>query len=449
MKSLAFIVMSAAIAAAAAAQPPAEEGTFAYDRFLSRMGASGENFARVWMSPWNLGIEWTKAYDRHYEGLGRYNLYNAWRLDHVVEEAADNGVYLMLLFTGHGELGEVEQDFFGHDATQAQGSPYWDRYGGPLKTPLDLYGSPEGIKFYKRKVRYIAARWGYATSVMAWEILNEADLGFRRSRDPKGIAQRVAEFLRQVIAHLRENDPSRHLVTSSLLYTRDDPGGRVPPYARYVLSLPELDFIASHTFSNELAAQLATDRRYMQEQFGKVMFVTEAGLTAFAQDPALTQRTMHATLWSSHMLPLPGTACPWWWVLIDRKDLYPEFAAVAAFARGEDRRGAGFRQAAAVVQDAGGKRQLQAWCLRNDTRAFCWVYSPTAFTQEAEWTAQASAGATVTITRMADGRYAVQVWDTTQGTVTATLDAACQDGQLAFTLPPFQRDVACKVIRQP
>jgi len=63
---------------------PASEGTYAYDRFLSRMADNGENFARVWMAPWSFGIEWTKAYDVHYRGLGRYNLLNAWRLDHVV-----------------------------------------------------------------------------------------------------------------------------------------------------------------------------------------------------------------------------------------------------------------------------------------------------------------------------------------------------------------------------
>ncbi|MFW6457361.1 MAG: DUF5060 domain-containing protein, partial [Planctomycetota bacterium] len=76
---------------------PASEGTYAYDRILARMGEAGENWGRVWMSPWNFGLEWTHAYDRHYRGRGRYNLKNAWKLDHVLEQADQNDIRILLL----------------------------------------------------------------------------------------------------------------------------------------------------------------------------------------------------------------------------------------------------------------------------------------------------------------------------------------------------------------
>ncbi len=420
---------------------PAAEGTYAYDRFLSKMAAAGENFGRIWMSPWGVGIEWTKAYDVHYRDLGRYNLHNAWRLDHVVEAARQQGVYLMLLFTAHGELGEHESDFYGHDPQRRQGSPYWTRYGGPLKSPVELYDSPEALKFYKRKARYIVARWGYATSIMAWEVLNEPDLGFFRKRDSEAIGRRAAEFVRQVILHIREHDPARHLVTSGMWNHR-------APYAYPTLALEEMDIYAGHIFDADMAGRLTSDRQFLKDKFRKILLVTEAGISPFAQDPELTRRVIYNTLWTSYMLPCAGTACPWWWVLIDRKDLYGDFAGLAAFAEGEDRRGMDYRSAPASAEDKGGQRRLLARCLRNETRALCWVYDPASFSQRADWSEQKRAAAVVTVPGLQDGPYRVEVWDTVKGEVIATVEASTENGALTFEVPPFARDVACKVIRR-
>ena len=421
---------------------PAAEGTYAYDRFLSKMGANGETFGRVWMSPWSFGIEWTKAYDAHYRGLGRYNLCNAWRLDHVVESAREHGVYLMLLFTSHGELSaQHESDFKGSDPQQQQGSPYWDKYGGPIAVPTQIYSSPEALKLYKRKARYIAARWGYATSIMAWEVLNEADLGFGGAGDENVLGRQSAEFVRQVLLHVREHDPAHHMATSGMWQ-------HTHPYAAPTLALNELDFFAGHIFNFDLGGQIAGDQRFIKERYNKVLLVTEAGLTPFAQDPVQTERAMHSALWTSYLLPLPGTACPWWWVLIDQRDLYGDFGGLAAFAKGEDRRGKGYVAATAQVKDLGSGRALAVRCLKNDTRAFCWVYNALSFSPQAYQTQETPAGATVTLSRMQDGAYAVEVWDTHRGAIVGALEAVAQGGTVTFELPAFAQDVACKVVRR-
>lgn len=420
---------------------PAAEGTYAYDRFLSKMSANGENFGRVWMSPWSFSIEWTKAYDVHFQGLGRYNLYSAWRLDHVVEAAREHNVYLMLLFTSHGELSsESESDFWGSDPRRQQGSPYSSQSGGPLARPTQLYSSAEAIKFYKRKVRYIVARWGYATSIMCWEVLNEADLGFRGAGDENLLGRQSADFVRQIIQEIRAFDPSLHLATSGLWQ-------HGAPYAAATLSLPEMDFFAAHIFSMDLGTQLASDQGLIKSKFGKMMFVTESGLTPFAQDPEQTRRSIHSGLWISYTLPLPGTACPWWWVLIDQKDLYGDFGALAAFAKGEDRRGMNYQATAAAVKDSGAGRRLVGRCLANSTRALGWAYDANVFSGQAGWSEGKPAGASVTVSGLQDGAYTVEAWDTRQGTVIATSQAAAQGGSLTFELPPFAEDVAFKVIR--
>jgi hypothetical protein len=422
---------------------PAAEGTYAFDRFLERMGNAGENFVRVWMSPWSFGIEWTKAYDVHFKGLGRYNLQRAWCLDHVLDTAREHGVYIMLLLTSHGEIGEHESDFEGGDPQHLQGSPYWSRYGGPLDQAIDIYSSGEALKFYKRKVRYVAARWGYATSIMAWEVFNEPDLAFYHNPQKLAYGQQVAAFVEKIFTELNLLDPSDHLTTSNIWQPTE-------AYARPSLELKDMDLFAIHVFDPNLSTELARVRRFLKTQYNQLVLVTEADTTPHAEDPDLTARVMHQTLWTSCTLPMAGTACPWWWVLIDRKDLYGEFAAVAAFARGEDRRGKGYESAAALATDKERRRRLRAQCLRTSGpdipyRALCWVWAPEFFTRQAIGEDEAPAPGTLLIPDTPNGRYTVEVWDTHAGAPIATDAVECTDGTLTYQLPPFVGDVACKV----
>ncbi|NLW50786.1 MAG: DUF5060 domain-containing protein [Candidatus Brocadiaceae bacterium] len=423
---------------------PAAEGTFAYDRFLQRMGAAGENFARIWMSPWSFGIEWTRDYDTHFKGLGRYSLQRAWCLDHVLDTARKHGVYIMLLLTSHGELGTVESDFKGNDPQQRQGSPYWSRYGGPLDEAVEVYASEEARKYYLRKVRYIAARWGYATSIMAWEVFNEPDLAFSRGPQAVEYGRQVAEFVRPVFEHLKAHDPSGRLLTTNYWQ----------PLARHalpVLQLDDMDLFAAHVFSPDLSSELASMRRYIKTQFDLLLLVTEADVTAHAENAEHTIRVMHETLWASCTLPMAGTACPWWWVLIDRRDLYGMFSAVAAFTRGEDRRGMGYDAAGAIANDTDRRRRrLRAQCLRAQApgvpyRALCWIWAPDYFTAHAIGEEETATPATLRLPGTPDGRYAVEVWDTRAGRPIERKEVACEGGTLIFDLPAFVGDVACKV----
>ncbi|MCX7592125.1 MAG: glycosyltransferase, partial [Kiritimatiellae bacterium] len=49
------------------------EGTYFYDRVFEKMAANGENWARIWMTSWWVGLEGRPDWP-WYHGLGRYNL---------------------------------------------------------------------------------------------------------------------------------------------------------------------------------------------------------------------------------------------------------------------------------------------------------------------------------------------------------------------------------------
>jgi len=437
---------------------PASEGTYAYDRMLSRMCEAGENWGRIWMSPWSFGIEWTRDYDPHFRGLGRYNLLNAWRLDHVLRTAEENSIYIMLLFTAHGEIGDYESDFWGHDPQRRQGSPYWSRYGGPLSHPREWYTSPEALEQYKKKVRYIVARWGYSPAIMSWEVLNEPDLArfWDNQYEDHTYAELSARFVRKVASHIKMLDSADHLVTSGTFRYRS-------ASAFPTLQLSELDFNTGHVFQSNLEDRLLSDLRYMQSTHKKIFLPTEAGLTPFAQDAETTALAIHRTLWSSYMTPAAGAAAPWWWVLIDRRDLYSGFGALRAFAEGEDRRGRDYQPLEGSVEDESEERTLKLISLGNTQRGFCWVYHPSAFTSNAVWEAAPKAPATVTVRGFQKGRYTVEIWDTYEGRIVRRIEAETtmvevpqaeggeaqepvQQPAVVFRIPAFARDVACKIV---
>jgi hypothetical protein len=458
---------------------PASQGTFAYDRMFDRMANAGENFTRLWMTAWSFGIEWTKAYNVNYQGLGRYNLLNAWRLDYVLDEAERRGLRAMLLFANHGEIGDYESDFYGHDPQRMQGSPYWNKYGGPIESPQQIYSSEEALRYYKRRARYIVARWGYSPAVMAWELFNEADLpNFYQSVE---FGRRGAEFIRKLSTYVKELDPFDHLVTSGCFRYRT-------AWARPLMALETLDFNTGHIFTASLETMLYADTRYMQETFDKIFLATEAGLTPFAQDADSTTLAIHRTLWASYMTPAAGTASPWWWVLIDERNLYHHFGALARFAAGEDRRGrklstvyssatntSGRNLQLMILTDAaeqvaqgptaaGGRGSAQI--MAGGTQARCWVYDPVAFTSRGSWEIAVPSRAKLTVPGLKPGLYRIEIWDTYEGKTLEVvqtearpvevtrqgLDAAggaaqvkVSEMQLEFQTTTFLRDVACRI----
>jgi uncharacterized protein DUF5060 len=432
---------------------PDGDGTYAYDRMLARMGEAGENFGRLWMSPWSMEIEWTKDYSAHFSGLGRYSQLNAWRLDHVVETAGNEGVYLMLLLASHGEITAYESNFGGAQDKQGrmrpeQGSPYWSVNGGPLvgnarDAPNKFYTDPVVLKYYKNLARYVAARWGYSPAIMSWEMLNEPDLhqAFRNERSGSlrdEFGRTCAAFVKALILEFEANDPAHHLATTGLWK-------HASAHTAAVMQVKELDFFAAHVFQANLPAVLLQTSTAIAQLHKLPVFVTEADISPFPRGADVTLRSIRMPMWSSFMTPQSGAACPWWWVLIDRKDAYHIPGALAAFAQGEDRRGQNYQpMTVAVTRNKDDRRALQAMALGNAGRAFCWVYDPAVFQTAYDVAAERTDSTTISLTGLKDGAYTVEVWDTRKGQAIGSKLAQSRGGTLKIALPPFAQDVACK-----
>ncbi|RYG35350.1 DUF5060 domain-containing protein [bacterium] len=316
-----------------------DRGSFDYDEWIPRYGTQGVNYGRLWLGPhWS-----TFALETNAAGFGRFDLGNAWRIDHTLDLARKQGIYLMLCLDSYNTL--RDKDAY----PQWEATPLNQANGGPLAKPTEFWTDARMAKVYRDRLRYVVARYGANTHVMAWEFWNEADL--TRDFDPKP----VAAWHDRMSSQLRDLDPYDHLQSTSFSNSLG---------FREIDDLPGLDFVQSHTYTANLVREAASLGQMKGRE--KAYFIGEIGADAGgprAEDKAGLQ--VHDSLWAGIANGHSGTAMMWWWDnLIEPNGLYPLFKPAANFVRGIDWPSEGFRPAEisltyARESDAKGRGDLE------------------------------------------------------------------------------------------
>ncbi|MEA3403073.1 MAG: DUF5060 domain-containing protein [Armatimonadota bacterium] len=271
---------------------------------MAKMAAAGESYNRWWMSSRGLGIE--------SEHLGRYRQPQAWRLDYLLEQARELGMYYMLCLDTH-------QDFRGDGWLR---NPYNAINGGPCETAGDFFTSDRARELYRKRLRYIVARWGYSPHVLCWEFGNEMQ-GWADS-SPEDQLSWHAEMSR----YLRSIDPWDHLITTSFWGGTGD---------ERFWALEDIDIVQTHNYGNAELGYAEIARGFCRQQWErwpKPHLFAEFGLSARAGSRDLDREgwAIHNALWAATMSGCAGGPMPWWHEsYIDPLDLYFHFTAMARF----------------------------------------------------------------------------------------------------------------------
>ncbi len=297
-----------------------------------RMHAAGGNATYFILVPWDAHPEWGK--------LGEYDLQAAAKLDSMVQAAEDNDVYVKLSFDVHDSL---------RAGASWEQNPYSAKRGGPCAGPNDFYTSPAARRLYHRRLRYIAARWGYSTHLMAWEPVAEIDGGLERQGQPgwgypgkpggEAVTAMLIPFLRDTCAYLRQVCPYRRLFTNSFAGDVSDPA---------IWALPEVQYTQLHHYDSVDLGRTMTDWcRRLTADFPKPLMVTEFAWWADWTKPFVDREGVcqHNGIWASLLGGAAGSALSWWWEHIDDWNLYPHYLALRRFVEGVDFPRQGFRPA--------------------------------------------------------------------------------------------------------
>jgi hypothetical protein len=288
---------------------PGGRGTYDYDSWFAALQAAGENYARVWMCPWWLGLE-TDA-----NSLTHYRLDRAWQLDYLLQVAEQRGIYILLCLDFHGMF-EVTPDYWGGNNFWPT-NPYNATNGGPCLSQNAFFTNPAAQVIYQKRLRYLVGRYGCSPNLLAWQLLNEIDNEYAYLKPAD-----VASWHSVMGAWLHTNDPFQHLVTTSLTGSSDRPE---------IWTLPQLDFAAYHSYAEASpASRLATVAQSFLQKYRKPVIIDEFGTDWRGwnrnNDPFL--RGFRQGLWGGALGGSVGTSISWWWETIHAESDYPVYSAL-------------------------------------------------------------------------------------------------------------------------
>jgi hypothetical protein len=343
---------------------------------------------------------------------GFYNPVDCFMLDELVSAALRHGVYLQLCL--------LTRDLY-MDALKDPTSPAYD----------------QAIADAQNLLRYAVARWGYATSVAAWEYWNEMNPNLPTDR-----------FYTELGEFLERTDPYGHLRTTSTW-------GPSPKDCRH----PELDLADTHfylrpTDRNRLADEVEAiqDRvRWLHAQApDKPALLAEFGLADDQwriTDEMKRSRSLvdvHNALWAAALSGASGTALCWWWERMDERDVYPLYRAVSAFVADVPWTNGELRPAALNVDDP----RLRVQGLQTRDRAWLWLFHRAASWQNLvteKRTAVELPDIVLELNELPDGTFRVEWWDPHNGEILSVDHVPSQGHALRLVAPAFTRDLAVKV----
>jgi hypothetical protein len=285
-------------------------------------------------------------------------------------------------------------------------------------------------------IRYVMARYGYASNIAAWELCNEADL----VTDYKARKPQILAWHRRIAKVIRQFDQQPHLITTNFA---------IWDHEQSILSMPEISFSSTNHYHVKIIDRMRQAIYPNKKRFHKPAIMAECGYDFKGAKPDTTERYLHICLWGSYMMPFAGTGLSWWWDFIDDRDLYHMFRPVAEFAEGEDRRGRNLRMSDGTLYTSTGQTigALKGITLQNDRSAYFWVYEGRLLRAESasDLYPEARKGVFIQLRRLKDGPYRVEFWDTHKGGLIKVLSATAESGILKCALPTFASDIAGKV----
>ena len=282
------------------------------EQWYTRLAGAGGNFVRSWWCYGSTDLE-SLVTGRPDQGLGRYKQPDAWRLDHLVELAERLDIRMMCCL-------ETQQNL--------RRDKSWGRFsysaatGGPVASPKDYFVNEKGEEFFRRRLRYIVARWSYSPAVFSWQFWNEV------SACNDFDAANAAAWHRRMAKYLREIDPVDHVIHSNF--------GNLDGYPE-VDGLVEMEVVSTNTYSRRDMGQTAAwGTRKMTALYRKPFLITEYGVGHHGgwvgEDPDGV--IVHNGLWGAVMNGSAGTALPWGWGgWVDAQDMYRYWKPVAAIVK--------------------------------------------------------------------------------------------------------------------
>ena len=411
-------------------------GTLAYEAYFARLAAAGVNCVEIWMSSWNLALEWRGDWPG-YHGLGRYHEGHAWQLDRILDLAWAHGIRVNLTLNNHGQ-GSSWVD------SEWENNPLNRQLGGPLSSPRELLNNARALADQDRLRRYLAARYADHPAIMAWKLWSEVDFVGEQQRRNADVPLLV-QWHEQAAARWRAYDPYGHPVTThwSSNWTRVDQPLAATPGVQF------LCFNLYHNQPGEKEGWILADllqksiARKALGQYGKPLLCTEYGGQFNACPPPQLAAEHSSGAFCGLVGGLAGAPMLWWYEWIDQDDRFAPYVAIRRFLAGEDLRDPKATSVALVTNEP------EVWA-----RAWARPGHALGYLLDLEWQTHGTsspvhAGCQITIgQQVAPGSMTVAWWDADSGRELSRQTLTHTGGALIVAAPTWRRHLAFKLSRK-
>ena len=313
-------------------------GIYDYEKYIDSLDGNA-NYMRIWLNRYQyLSLYGPELTQINIEGDtvvyfdSTINQKDSAELDYIISYASQHGIAIMPCIFNCG-------DFRNRNGMDPYDPSVWTN--NPFKTIIDnpcmFFTAKEAKSITKHLLRYIIARWGYATIIMSWELWNEVDLFFYMCDGSKHIEQDALAWHIEMSNYIHEIDPFGHCISTSM--------GNISSFSYlYSQVFDNLDFVQHHNYQN---IQNAESKR----QFSYVLFnKTIQGHTSYPDKPFFMGEwgfdqsnpplysakdpigiDLHNSLWSSLFSTSMGPASFWFWPYLDLHGLYGRFGPLLKF----------------------------------------------------------------------------------------------------------------------
>lgn len=361
--------------------------------------------------------------------LGQFDEKVARRFDEIFEAAEAHGIYVVLTAFA---IGFTPGDPWKNWAD----NPYNVVNGGPATGNQEVFTRDDLRATAKRKLRYLLARYGYSSHLLAIDLINEPEWDGQ-------IPERIwIPWALDLARDWKQHDPYGHLVTAgSIGLSTNIDGDERPLYSSPDIDLIEWHLYGAATYAPRAHADEMARRVRETWAFGKPIFCGEFAYGG--EDPALYDHT-HTGIWAATFAgagALAHSAPPF-----HRDSDEPmtparghHFRVLADFLGGLDPTRPLDPDPDATAEPAG----TAVWALGQGDYRVLWVVGVTA------GYGQPIDGALVKLRDVPGGRYRVEWRNDVSGQIVATTDVAASGGELTLKVPTFTRHLAAKLFRAP
>jgi len=399
------------------------------EEYLAAMHKAGMNTLRLFMV---VDCEDEEAPDRVQKGCletapGRFSPAAAALYDRILAAAEANDLYVIF---GVWAIG-----FTPHETWKSwDDNPYSRARGGPLAAPNDFFTRTDVRALQAKKLRYIAARWGWSPHLLAIDLLNEPEWD---GAIPETVWIPWAEAMASV---WRSIDVYGHLVTAGSvgLQWNIGSGDERPWYGSALNDLVEWHLYGKETYDVHALSTTMVHKVEETWRFDKPILVGEFAYGG--EDKPLYDHT-HVGIWSATFAGagvLMHTAPPF--NLDSDEPMTPERARhVAGLARFLARLSPVPHRPAQLPASPAGTRAL---ALRSDDEVALWLMAP------AHGYGAPLDDARVIVGDLAPGSWHERFIDELDGSVTEDrLMTVTASRTLALAVPRFARHVAALITR--